>query len=112
MTATDSSLEAVRSKAAGLIRDKLFHPYKENDEIVRISEEFVDLWPTWVKRGNLEAEVNVWQRKLNLSHTGFWRGPGSGLPPYFAINAVLKRLDDGRLVFWDVLPGGLPSVVA
>jgi C-terminal processing protease CtpA/Prc len=29
------------------------------------------------------------------------------LPPYFAINATLKRLSDGRLVFWDILPGGL-----
>lgn len=107
MTTTDSSYETVRSKAAELIRHKLFHPYKENDEIVRISEEFADLWPTWVSGGNLEADVNVWLRKLNLSHTGFWRGPGSGLPPYFAINAILKRLDDGRLVFWDVLPGGI-----
>lgn len=51
--------------------------------------------------------MNAWLRKLNLSHTGFWRGPGSGLPPYFAINAVLRRLEDGRTVFWDVLPGGL-----
>jgi hypothetical protein len=107
MTTPDSSYETVRSKAAELIRHKLFHPYKEKHEIVRISEEFADLWPTWVRGGNLEADVNVWLRKLNLSHTGFWRGPGSGLPPYFAINAILKRLDDGRPVFWDVLPGGI-----
>ena len=97
----------VRSKSAELIRHKLFHPCKENDEIVRMSEEFADLWPAWVRHGNLEGDVNGWLRKLNLSHTGFWRGPGSGLPPYFAINAVLNRLDDGRLVFWDVLPGGI-----
>jgi carboxyl-terminal processing protease len=107
MTTSDSSYEGVRSKAAELIRNKLFHPSKENDEIVRLSEEFADLWPTWIKGGGLEADVNVWLRKLNLSHTGFWRGPGSGLPPYFAINAVLKRLEDGRLVFWDILPGGI-----
>lgn len=107
MMTPDSSYEAVRSKAAELIRHKLFHPSKENDEIVRLSEDFADLWPTWVKGGDLEADVNVWLRRLNLSHTGFWRGPGSGLPPYFAINAVLKRLEDGRLVFWDILPGGI-----
>ena len=29
------------------------------------------------------------------------------MPPYFAINAILKRVEDGRLVFWDVLPGGI-----
>lgn len=38
-------------------------------------------------------------------------GPGSGLPPYFAINAVLKRMDDSRLVFWDILPGGIAERV-
>ena len=46
MTTPDSSYEGVRSKAAELIRNKLFHPSKENDEIVRLSEEFADLWPT------------------------------------------------------------------
>lgn len=107
MKTSHSSEEAVRLKVAELIRYKLFHPYKENHEIVQISEEFTDLWPTWLRDGNVEADVNTWLRKLNLSHTGFWRGPGSGLPPYFGINAVLKRLSDGRLVFWDVLPGGL-----
>ncbi|HEX5422373.1 MAG TPA: S41 family peptidase [Bryobacteraceae bacterium] len=103
---TDSTYESIRTKSAGLIRNKLFHPHKENGELVALSEEFADLWPAWVKSGDLEREVNAWFRKLKLSHTGFWRGAGAGIPPYFAINAVLKRLD-GRLVFWDVLPGGL-----
>ncbi|MDQ2948716.1 MAG: hypothetical protein M3Y27_22720, partial [Acidobacteriota bacterium] len=107
MTTPDFLYDPVRAKTAELIRDKLFHPYKESDEIVRMSEEFGDLWPTWSKGGNLEDGVNAWLQRLNLSHTGFWRGPGSGLPPYFAINAILKRLDDGRLMFWDVLPGGI-----
>ena len=51
--------------------------------------------------------MNGWLGKLKLRHTAFWRGPGTGLPAYFAINAALKRISDGRLVFWDVLPGGL-----
>jgi hypothetical protein len=85
----------------------LFHPSKENREIVALSEEFADLWPGWIKSGTLENDVNIWLRKLNLSHTGFWRGPGSGVPPYFAINAILKRVEDGRMVFGDVLPGGI-----
>lgn len=107
MNKADTSLDSVRVKTAELIRQKLFHPHKENSEIVALSEEFADLWPAWVKGSDLEAEVNKWLRQLDLSHTGFWRGPGSGLPPYFAINAVLKRMDDGRLVFWDVLLGGI-----
>lgn len=107
MSKTDTSLDSVRIKIADLIRHKLFHPHEENSEITALSEEFGDLWPAWVKAGVLETEVNKWLRKLNLNHTGFWHGPGSGLPPYFAINAVLKRMDDGRLVFWDVLPGGI-----
>ncbi len=107
MSKNDNRYESIRTKSADLIRHKLFHPQKENQEIIALAEEFTDLWPAWVKRGNLEGEVNAWLRKLNLSHTGFWRGPGSGIPPYFAINAVLKRMDDGRLVFWDVLPGGI-----
>jgi C-terminal processing protease CtpA/Prc len=111
MSKPDTSFDSVRIKTADLIRRKLFHPHKENSEIIALSEEFADLWPAWVKGGNLEAEVNKWLRKLDLSHTGFWRGPGSGLPPYFAINAVLKRMDDGRLVFWDILPGGIAARV-
>jgi carboxyl-terminal processing protease len=107
MKTGESALEQVKTKATELIRDKLFHPYKDNQELIRLSEEFADLWPSWLKDGDVEGAVNAWLRKLNLSHTGFWRGPGSGLPPYFAINAVLKRLDDGQLVFWDVLPGGI-----
>lgn len=59
MTTTDSSYEGVRAKAAELIRHKLFHPSKENNEIVRLSEEFADFWPTWVMGGDLEADVNV-----------------------------------------------------
>lgn len=39
MTTSDSSHEAVRRKAVELIRNKLFHPYKENVEIERLSEE-------------------------------------------------------------------------
>jgi hypothetical protein len=107
MTTPEISYDKVRAKTVELIRRKLFHPHKENDEIVRLSDEFADFWPNWVGGGNLEEEVNAWLRTLRLSHTAFWRGPGSGLPPYFAINAVLKRMDDGRLVFWDVLPGGI-----
>jgi carboxyl-terminal processing protease len=107
MKTEQSELEQVRIKATELIRDKLFHPYKDNQELIRLSEEFADLWPSWLKDGDVEAAVNAWLRKLNLSHTGFWRGPGSGLPSYFAINAVIKRVDDGGLVFWDVLPGGI-----
>lgn len=110
MSKPEESLDGVRAKSVDLIRNKLFHPNKENREIVALSQEFADLWPTWVKSGNLEAEVNAWLRKLNLSHTGFWRGPGSGLPPYFAINAVLKRMDDGRFAFWDVLPNGIAEL--
>lgn len=107
MSKNDNSYESIRAKTADLIRHKLFHPQKENQEIIGLSEEFADLWPAWVNSGNLESEVNAWLRKLDLSHTGFWRGPGSGIPPYFAINAILKRIDDVRLVFWDVLPGGI-----
>lgn len=107
MSNSNGSLDSVRTKIIDLIRQKLFHPYKGDREIVELSNEFADLWPEWVKNGNLESDVNAWLRKLNLSHTGFWRGSGSGLAPYFAINAVLKRLSDGRLVFWDVLPGGI-----
>ena len=110
MSKLEESLDAVRAKSVDLIRHKLFHPNKENREIVALSEEFADLWPTWVKSGNLEAEVNEWLRKLKLSHTGFWRGPGSGVPPYFAINAVLKRIEDGLFAFWDVLPNGIAEL--
>lgn len=107
MNKPENTYESIRAKSADLIRHKLFHPQKENQEIVALAEQFADLWPAWIKSGNLEAEVNAWLRKLDLSHTGFWHGPGSGIPPYFAINAVLKRIEDGRLVFWDVLPGGI-----
>jgi carboxyl-terminal processing protease len=107
MSKPEDTYESIRAKTASLIRCKLFHPQKENDEIVALAEELAELWPAWVKSGNLETEVNTWLRKLNVSHTGFWHGPGSGIPAYFAINAVLKRIDDGRLVFWDVLPGGI-----
>lgn len=107
MSKNNHSYENIRAKTADLIRHKLFHPQKENQEIIALAEEFVELWSAWVRSGNLEGEVNAWLRKLNLSHTGFWRGPGSGIPPYFAINAILKRMDDGRLAFWDVLPGGI-----
>jgi carboxyl-terminal processing protease len=107
MNKPENTYESIRAKSADLIRHKLFHPQKENQEIVALAEEFADLWPAWIKSGSLEAEVNVWLRKLDLSHTGFWHGPGSGIPPYFAINAILKRVEDGRLVFWDVLPDGI-----
>ena len=107
MSKSEISYDAIRAKSVDLIRHKLFHPNKENREIIALSEEFADLWPTWVKNDNIESDVNQWLRKLNLSHTGFWRGPGSGIPPYFAINAVMKRVEDGPLVFWDILPGGI-----
>jgi carboxyl-terminal processing protease len=107
MNKPENTYESIRAKSADLIRDKLFHPQKENHEIVALAEEFADLWPAWIKSGNLEAEVNAWLRKLDLSHTGFWHGPGSGIPPYFAINAILKRVEDGRLIFWDILPEGI-----
>jgi hypothetical protein len=107
MTTPEVSYDNIRSKLVDLIRHKLFHPEKDNSEIIRFSEEFNDQWPQWVASSDLEAGVNGWIRKLKLSHTAFWHGPGTGLPPYFAINAALKRIGDGRLVFWDVLPGGL-----
>ena len=107
MTTPEISHDNIRAKIASLIRNKLFHPEKENAQLARLSEEFADLWPSWTATGDIEPAVNEWLRKLNLSHTSFWRGPGNGLPPYFAINATLKRLKDGRLVFWDILPGGL-----
>lgn len=107
MTTPETSYDNIRLKIAGLIQSKLFHPEKDNAELAKLSEEFTDLWPAWVAAGEIESGVNDWLRKLKLSHTGFWRGPGSGLPAYFAINATLKRIDDGPLVFWDVLPGGL-----
>jgi C-terminal processing protease CtpA/Prc len=107
MTSPESSYDNIRLKIAGLIESRLFHPQKDNVELAKLSEEFTDLWPAWVARGEIESGVSDWLRKLKLSHTGFWRGPGTGLPAYFAINATLKRIDDGPLVFWDVLPGGL-----
>ena len=107
MSTAENSFEQVRVKAAELIRTRLFHPHKDNKQLISLGEEFADLWPTWLKDGDLEPAVNSWLKKLNLSHTGFWRGAGSGIPPYFAINAVLKRLDGGPFVFWDVLPGGI-----
>jgi C-terminal processing protease CtpA/Prc len=107
MTTSETSYDNIRAKIADLIRNKLFHPEKDNAQLARLSEEFVDLWPAWLANGDIEAGVNDWLRKLKLSHTAFWRGPGTGLPAYFAINATLKRITDGRLVFWDVLPGGL-----
>lgn len=107
MTSPETSYDNIRLKIAGLIQSKLFHPEKDNAELAKLSEEFTDLWPAWAAAGEIESGVNGWLRKLKLSHTGFWRGPGSGLPAYFAINATLKRIDDGPLVFWDVLPGGL-----
>jgi carboxyl-terminal processing protease len=107
MTTPKTSHDKIREKITGLIRNKLFHPEKDNAQLTRLSEEFADLWPAWAASGEIETGVNDWLRKLNLSHTAFWRGPGNGLPPYFAINATLKRLSDGRLVFWDILPGGL-----
>lgn len=81
MSRTESPFETIRAKSADLIRHKLFHPRKDNREIVALAEEFADLWPAWIKSGSLEAEVNAWLRKLDLSHTGFWHGPGSGIPP-------------------------------
>jgi hypothetical protein len=107
MTTPKNSHDNIRTKITGLIRNKLFHQEKDNAQLARSSEEFADLWPEWAASSEIEAGVNDWLRKLNLSHRAFWRGPGSGLPPYFAINATLKRLSDGRLVFWDILPGGL-----
>jgi C-terminal processing protease CtpA/Prc len=107
MTPSEISYDNVRAKITELIRNKLFHPEKDNAQLTRLSEEFADLWPSWVSNGDIESGVNGWLRKLKLSHTAFWRGPGTGLPAYFAINAALKRISDGRLVFWDVLPGGL-----
>jgi C-terminal processing protease CtpA/Prc len=107
MTPSETSYDNVRAKITELIRNKLFHPEKDNAQLARLSEEFADLWPSWVSNGDIESGVNGWLRKLKLSHTAFWRGPGTGLPAYFAINAALKRISDGRLVFWDVLPGGL-----
>jgi carboxyl-terminal processing protease len=107
MTPSETSYDNIRAKITELIRNKLFHPDKDNAQLARLSEEFADLWPSWVSDGDIESGVNGWLRKLKLSHTAFWRGPGTGLPAYFAINAALKRISDGRLVFWDVLPGGL-----
>jgi hypothetical protein len=107
MSSAENSFEHVRLKTAELIRTRLFHPHKDNKELNSLGEEFADLWPTWLKDGDIEPAVNAWLKKLNLSHTGFWRGAGSGIPPYFAINAVLKRVDGGQFVFWDVLPGGI-----
>ncbi|HSU30579.1 MAG TPA: S41 family peptidase [Bryobacteraceae bacterium] len=107
MTPSKTPYDNVRAKIAELIRNKLFHPKKDNAQLARLSEEFADLWPSWVSDDDIESGVNGWLRKLKLSHTAFWRGPGTGLPAYFAINAALKRIGDGRLVFWDVLPGGL-----
>jgi len=104
---TTNSYDGVRLKITDLIRQKLFHPHKENSELIELSKEFSDLWPSWLKDGDLELQVNSWLRRLDLSHTAFWRGAGSGLPPYFALNAVLKRTNEGTLVFWDVLPGGI-----
>jgi C-terminal processing protease CtpA/Prc len=107
MTPSKTSYDNIRAKIADLIRNNLFHPEKDNAELAKLSEEFADLWPDWVTADEIESGVNGWLRKLKLSHTGFWRGPGRGLPAYFAINATLKRIDDGPFVFWDVLPGGL-----
>ncbi len=107
MSKSENTYESICTKTASLIRHKLFHPKLKNHEINALADEFADLWPTWINSGNLEGEVNTWLRRLNVSHTGFWHGPGSGIPPYFAINAVLKRIDDGQLVFLDVLPGGI-----
>jgi C-terminal processing protease CtpA/Prc len=107
MSSAENSFEHVRVKTAELIQTRLFHPHKDNKELNSLGEEFADLWPTWLKDGDIEPAVNAWLKKLNLSHTGFWRGAGSGIPPYFAINAVLKQLDGGQFVFWDVLPGGI-----
>jgi C-terminal processing protease CtpA/Prc len=107
MTASETSYDSIRTKITELIRNKLFHPEKDNVQLARLSEEFADLWPDWAAAGDIESGVNGWLRRLKLSHTAFWRGPGTGLPAYFAINATLKRMDDGRLIFWDVLPGGL-----
>jgi hypothetical protein len=75
MSKNDNSYESIRPKSADLIRHKLFHPQQENQEIIALAEEFADLWPAWVKSGNLEGEVDAWLRKLDLSHTRFWRGP-------------------------------------
>jgi hypothetical protein len=85
MTPSETSYDNVRAKITELIRDKLFHPEKDNAELAKLSEEFTDLWPAWVAAGEIEPGVNDWLRKLKLSHTGFWRGPGTGLPAYFAI---------------------------
>jgi hypothetical protein len=72
MSKPEDTYESIRAKTASLIRCKLFHPQKENDEIVALADELAELWPAWVKSGNLETEVNTWLRKLNLSHTGLW----------------------------------------
>jgi C-terminal processing protease CtpA/Prc len=107
MTPQATSHDQVRTKVIELIRHKLFHPSKDNNQILALSDEVRDLWPTWIQSGDLEGCVNRWLRNLGLSHTGFWRGVGAGMPPYFAINATLKRIGNGALAFWDVLPGGL-----
>ena len=107
MTPQQISHDQVRAKVIELIRHKLFHPGKDNKQILALGDEVRDLWPTWIESADLEGCVNRWVRNLGLSHTGFWRGAGAGMPPYFAINATLKPIGHGTLAFWDVLPGGL-----
>lgn len=102
-----ASHDQVRTRVFELIRHKLFHPDKDNGHLIALSDEMRALWPTWMESGDLEGCVNRWFRNLGLSHTGFWHGAGAGIPAYFAISATLKRIEDGTLVFWNVLPGGL-----
>ncbi len=68
MTTPETSHDKIRVKIASLLRNKLFHPEKDNAQLARLSEEFADLWPSWVGRGEIEPGVNEWLRKLNLSH--------------------------------------------
>ena len=90
------------------LEDRLLNP--DAERLVVVWENLThdpEAPPMFDSDRDFESGVNGWLRKLKLRHTAVWRGPGTGLPAYFAINAALKRISDGRLVFWDVLPGGL-----
>jgi hypothetical protein len=43
MTPSETSYDNVRAKITELIRNKLFHPDKDNAQLARLSEEFADL---------------------------------------------------------------------
>ena len=99
--------EDVKAKTLNLLRTKFFHPHRTNADFEASFQSIFESWTDWSAANTLEQRLDSSLRNLGASHTGFWRGAGRGLQPYYGINATLRRTEEEVLAFWDVLAGGL-----